>query len=460
MKRIAMPILFTLLSICYCKAIFATTYWVDQSAAASDSNPGSETQPWSSLAKALNTATAGDTIKVKKGTYSGVNTPPSRTQKFYRGLTFANSGSASAPIIIEAATPGEVILDQNFQASGFLLDGHQHIIIKGFTITRAYGGGVHVRRGSFITVENNHIYNIDGPKGSNVGGIKFDKCKNCLAANNTIHDVRVNGTYTQFVDGGNSAAIHSYGMSYTTIRNNHLFNSYSGVYHKESSGEKGADIMSNIIHSVTIGFYYNVKGAGSPPHKDQVIQNNVLFNADTGVRVWSHDASGWNTGFRIKNNSLESSNVGIWLDATQDTRVENNIFAHQQRYVIATAATNINRPGKLEVSDNNCFYNIKQFAWHPHRSKRFFPSLGQWTSATNLDQNSSTLTSYPFNTGNYRKLKTNSACQQNRGANITVPVGANFINNPIKSIQNITLEKLSFLLFYYPTELSKQRDAA
>ena len=46
-------------------SIFAADYYVDQSnVSADDSNIGSESFPWKTFKKAVNTATAGDTVKV------------------------------------------------------------------------------------------------------------------------------------------------------------------------------------------------------------------------------------------------------------------------------------------------------------------------------------------------------------------------------------------------------------
>ena len=46
----------------------AATYYVAKTG--SDSNPGTEAQPWLTITKAANTIVAGDTVYVKAGTYS------------------------------------------------------------------------------------------------------------------------------------------------------------------------------------------------------------------------------------------------------------------------------------------------------------------------------------------------------------------------------------------------------
>ena len=73
----------------------AATYVV--SPAGSDTNPGSAAQPFATIGKAADTARAGDTVVVKRGTY--------REEVHLR-----QSGTATAPIRFVADPPGSVIL--------------------------------------------------------------------------------------------------------------------------------------------------------------------------------------------------------------------------------------------------------------------------------------------------------------------------------------------------------------
>jgi hypothetical protein len=67
----------------------AATYYVATSG--SDSNPGSDAEPWGSLYQACNTATAGDTVYVRGGTYNGADHPGV-------GLLHDCGGSSHVPI--------------------------------------------------------------------------------------------------------------------------------------------------------------------------------------------------------------------------------------------------------------------------------------------------------------------------------------------------------------------------
>lgn len=107
MLPISMRILLLILCVTY--SSFAATYYVDtDDPGASDSNPGSEAQPWATIQKAATTATAGDTVNVKAGTYNEY-------------ITFSNSGTDGSPIqfIGERGGSGEwlTIIDPSTDAS-------------------------------------------------------------------------------------------------------------------------------------------------------------------------------------------------------------------------------------------------------------------------------------------------------------------------------------------------------
>src|SRR5437899_4241268 len=80
---------------------FATNYYVAPTG--SDSNPGTQSQPFLTIQKGINSAVAGDTVHVQPGTY---NTP---------GLTSSSSGNSGAPITIISDTKwaAKVIVTNN-----------------------------------------------------------------------------------------------------------------------------------------------------------------------------------------------------------------------------------------------------------------------------------------------------------------------------------------------------------
>lgn len=389
------------------------TYYVDKNHSnASDANSGTESLPWKTIQHAANTLTAGETVLVKEGIYTELfgGSPEITLQ----AVKPQNSGTASNPITYEAHPDHRVVLDQQNSGPGFYVEDMDYITISGFEIRNTFiGGGVYTADGSIETiVENCHIHHIDGSPGSNVGGIRFDNCINCVARDNVIHDVNVAGTHTQFTNGANSAGIHSFGMENTVIENNEIYNTYNGVFHKRSSGNKGAIVRYNVIHDTTQGVFYSVQANGSPPHIDQEIYNNIFFNVVNGVTNDAHDAASVSSGLDIYNNVFDVSNGALEVHDVEDIQFFNNI-------VLLAAGKSIyidefhNTPSTLTYFDNNCYYQAQQFAVQlGGPAEAIYGNLGSWRSATGHDM-ASLLTDPLFVDRNARKyqLQSSSPCK-------------------------------------------------
>ncbi len=66
--KIIICLIFFFAFLFFAKASLAATYYVSTSG--SDSNPGTQSQPWKTIQKAANTVAAGDTVTVDAGTYN------------------------------------------------------------------------------------------------------------------------------------------------------------------------------------------------------------------------------------------------------------------------------------------------------------------------------------------------------------------------------------------------------
>ena len=119
---------------------------------ASDSNPGTEAQPWKTIAYAAAVARAGDTVYIKAGLYTGA-------------VNVANSGEAGKEIVFRAY-PGDerrAILD----GAGITIKGKSYIQVRDLKIQNAPGPGISVEGPDdwrqppvrFITIAGNHTYN-------------------------------------------------------------------------------------------------------------------------------------------------------------------------------------------------------------------------------------------------------------------------------------------------------------
>lgn len=132
----------------------AATYYVNnQSTSASDSNPGTESQPWQTLSKASSTVAPGDTVIVRPGTYN-------ERVNFYGG----NLNSATVPTTFVADPPREAkmygfdtLRAPHLKIVGFDISVPEELLSSDWTARHAI-----FVRSSGVEVANNYIHDVPG----------------------------------------------------------------------------------------------------------------------------------------------------------------------------------------------------------------------------------------------------------------------------------------------------------
>jgi hypothetical protein len=125
------------------RRLVPSTYYVDNTnPSASDSGPGSPSQPFSHIQTGANHAVAGDTVLVVAGSYS-------------ENVTMPNSGTSTAPILMETA-PGATVTVSG-QSDGFSISSKSWITIQGFHVTQTSSNGIYVSGSSNITLDGNEV---------------------------------------------------------------------------------------------------------------------------------------------------------------------------------------------------------------------------------------------------------------------------------------------------------------
>jgi hypothetical protein len=101
-----------------------TSYYVSPSG--SDSNPGTQAQPWLTLDHAASAAVAGDTVQVAPGTYSTDSQ-----------LTLSTSGTASAPVTFVSTVPhgAQITLTADSTADRVVQIDGDYVTWDGFDVT-------------------------------------------------------------------------------------------------------------------------------------------------------------------------------------------------------------------------------------------------------------------------------------------------------------------------------------
>jgi parallel beta-helix repeat protein len=153
---------------------FPATYVVDPSG--NDANLGDGTAPWRSVQHAAATASAGDLVIVRAGTYT-------------ESVTLNQSGAPDSPIAF-AADPGAIFVSPDPSASMEALNvapSTGYITFTGIEATGGFDETIFLRNGAHdIRIEGCNLH-------GNHAGIVMDSASNIVVDNCSIHDNRTLG---------------------------------------------------------------------------------------------------------------------------------------------------------------------------------------------------------------------------------------------------------------------------
>jgi hypothetical protein len=241
----------------------------------SDSNPGSQAQPWRTIQKALNTLQPGQRALVRAGTYG-------------ESLSMDRAGSSSAPISVEAYPGEKPIVDatdthalrvnssgawfrfrgfkiQNFPGtSGGNVDLYgSYLEISDNEITASVDQGIYTDEGSdHVQILRNWIHHNGEGRTHQSHGI-YLQGDDHLVANNLIHD-QDEGFGIQVYDNGDRAIVVS-----NTITNN----AHSGIVVGGGGGVSGVVVRNNIL---AYNAHWGISADSSCP-SSSVADHNILF---------------------------------------------------------------------------------------------------------------------------------------------------------------------------------------
>ncbi|CAI6018377.1 OmpL47-type beta-barrel domain-containing protein [Cohnella sp. JJ-181] len=274
------------------RAYAATDYYV--SPTGSNSNPGTQAQPFLTILKASQVAAAGSTIHVAPGTYEGgFRTLASGTAE--ARIRYVSDTKWGARIVPPVDNPSEAIWDNQgsyVDIEGFEIDGNGTTTLNGI-----------LTEGSYTAVRGNHVHDIASavPCTSQGGaGINTDYYYYGVGteiSGNVVHNigyagcdyiqgiyVSTSGTVTNnlvYQIGG--AAIHLWHDANTvTISNNTVFSSWFGIivgggdyYHTPGPADH-VHVSNNIVYDNT----YGISEQGDTG-LDNTYTNNLVYQNDT-----------------------------------------------------------------------------------------------------------------------------------------------------------------------------------
>jgi len=241
------------------------TYYV--ATTGSDSNPGTQSQPFRTIQKAANVVSAGDTVLVRGGTYSET-------------VTLARSGTVDNYITFKPFGTESVILEGN-RALGnlFVINGTNYLRIKGFTLQNTSSAPIQVSSANGIIIEDNTFNRPSLTDTDTSGAIRLDGgAQNSLIQRNSF-----------YINGGVTNAV--FGVACWRAGGGHVF-------------------RNNLVTS-SDGSLRDAWGGGPEDEvgysQDNDLYNNTIFGAqDDGLQP-----EGGNINIRIWGNRIESCFLGI-----------------------------------------------------------------------------------------------------------------------------------------------------
>ncbi|MBL7064963.1 MAG: right-handed parallel beta-helix repeat-containing protein [Anaerolineae bacterium] len=328
------------------------TYYVSTNG--SDSNPGTEAQPFRTISKGITVLGPGDTLYLRAGTYS-------------EQFTLSTSGTADRPITI-AAYPGEhPIIDGYNQLPGdyyrmlIVLSGN-YLILDGLEIQNINGTAIQIR-GSYNTVRNAKIHHCTN-KAVLIGGTGY--CSGGVTnSHNVIEDNEVWMTsliHQNVNTGGKWAGAISAARcpSHTTIRRNivhetwgigiQVYEGYDTIIEDNITWNNQLEhfyvnnaprtlVQRNLAYNTpdSIFLFKDMPGTtfafcderAEPVTTNVTIINNLSLGGNRGFYFYNQQSGSGLKQFLIANNTFVNSRIaGIQIasGSHENSRIYNNIF--------------------------------------------------------------------------------------------------------------------------------------
>ncbi len=301
-----------------CHSLFATTYFVSNSG--DNSNDGlSLSDAFETLQYAADIVTAGDSVLVENGTYSG--------------FALWSGGNAAAPIVFKAIGDNVLINAPCTTNDGINVENADYVVIEGFIVN-------------------------DQPR----NGIRIVNAHHCIVRNNRCDNNYERGIFTGFTDDilieynvcTNSIDEHGIYVSNSSdrpvIRFNECFgNNATGIHMNGdlSAGGDGiisdAEVYGNILHDNNLAAGINMDGV-----ENALVYNNLIYNNHNaqGIALFQQDGAIPSRSAKIYNNTIIVPEDGRWgilvnTGANPGTEIFNNIIInlHSWRGCISTEST-------------------------------------------------------------------------------------------------------------------------
>ncbi len=334
-KKILLTILLTifLTFIDVNSSAFATIFYVAKNG--SDSNSGTEANPWLTIQKAASTLQSGDTVLIRQGVYQEKVTPV-RSGTEGHHITYRNYGSEEVVIDAQNKTRDTCIT----------VDGKDYLQFIGLVMMGA-------KNAAFYTTDNSDHLILDGLKCQNsrfgirlygkITPVSFVTIKNCTVNGNSkygiflykkVYDSTIGPNNHVFSNGGED---QSYGIEIGT--------DYPG---NQADGARRIKVFKNEINN------NDVQGIRTWNAVDVLIINNHCHhNGATGIQIENGSEN-----IVVEDNRCEYNaqtweyETGIWVDDTKNSVIRGNFLRGNKIGLMVTGSSRVILRNNL-ISENN-----------------------------------------------------------------------------------------------------------
>lgn len=267
----------------------STTDCTDPDVLCVDDTAGPQ-QEYSTIQSAVAVATAGQTVLVQNGTYSG--------------FVVRRSGTATNRIVVKA-NGDSVVIDQaepGGSGNSILISNASYVTIDGFDVERggASGYAVAARNASPTSPMHGLVVSNNIVRNSGSTNMYFSEVADSLIEHNdTSGSLTSHGIY--LANGGSDN---------TTIRGNISYNNAKNGIHLNGDASVGGDgLHTGIVIDGNILYGNTANGMDLDGIQDSTIQNNLSYgNGRHSLRAFQIDSSAGPKNLRIINNTFVSGN--------------------------------------------------------------------------------------------------------------------------------------------------------
>jgi hypothetical protein len=254
----------------------------------SDSNPGTEAEPWAITALNTKRATyAGTRVGLLNGTYAtGGISPYAGGDTPSLGIAPGSSGS---PTIVQAVNDRMAIMDHDeggIACMGAYDSTCEYFQIRGLKFINTRDFAIYINRSSgrglgIVVADCEFTQQLKTDEADLTAGVFFQSLTDAIVDNCLFHDIE------NSVQASSVAAFLEYGCIRTVIQKSSFIDVYSGPFSKYAGGDPRTDDQGMIVRQCYIkGCVYGVRGCTNkdqdpnpptdPPYDPYIIENTVF----------------------------------------------------------------------------------------------------------------------------------------------------------------------------------------